>query len=144
MDMKAIIYDQYGRQEQLRLAKIAIPEPLKGQLRIKVIACGVNLSDWEYLIGSPLYARLMGGIRRPKQPVLGSDIVGIVDKFGDGVTEFALGDRVMGDFVMTRGGFAEFTCVPTKDVAKVPENLSDEIAASLPQAGGIAVAGTKN
>jgi NADPH:quinone reductase-like Zn-dependent oxidoreductase len=142
--MKAIVYDKYSGPEQLRLAEIVKPEPLKGQLRVKVIACGVNLSDWEYLTGSPLYARLAGGFRRPKQPVLGSDIVGIIDKLGDGVTEFALGDRIMGDFVMTRGGFAEFTCVPTKEVAKVPENLTDEIAASLPQAGGIAVAGTKN
>lgn len=142
--MKAIIYDRYGGPEELRLSNIEIPEPLKGQVRVKVITCGVNLSDWEYLIGSPLYARLGGGIRRPKQPVLGSDIVGIVDKLGKGVTDFELGDRIIGDFVMSRGGFAEFACVSTKEAAIVPEGLTDEIAACLPQAGGIAVAGTKN
>jgi len=141
--MKAIIYDNYGGPEELRLAEIAKPEPVKGQLRVKVLACAVNLSDWEYLVGSPLYARLVGGIRRPKQPVLGSDIVGIVDKIGAGVNKFALGDRIMGDLVMTRGGFAEFACVPAKEMVKVPENLTDEIAACLPQAGGIAVTGTQ-
>ena len=142
--MKAIIYDNYGGPEQLQLADIAMPEPLKGQVRVRVLACGVNLSDWEYLVGSPLYAKLSGGIRRPKQPVLGSDIVGVVDKLGPDVTDFALGDRIMGDVVMTRGGFAEFACVPAKEMAKVPESLTDEIAACLPQAGGIAVTGAKN
>lgn len=60
------------------------------------------------------------------------------------VPDFALGDRVMGDFVMIRGGFAKFACVPAREMIKVPEGLTDEIAACLPQAGGIAVAGTKN
>lgn len=142
--MKAIIYDSYGGPEQLRLADITTPEPLKGQVRVRVLACGVNLSDWEYLVGSPLYARLVGGIRRPRQHVLGSDIVGVVDKLGPDVSDFSLGDRVMGDFVMTRGGFAEFACVHAKEMVKVPENLTDEIVACLPQAGGIAVAGTQN
>lgn len=142
--MKAIIYDRYSGPDQLRLADITTPEPIKGQVRVKVLACGVNLSDWEYLVGSPLYARLTGGIRRPRQPVLGSDIVGVIDKLGPDVPDFSIGDRVMGDFVMIRGGFAEFACVPAKELAKVPESLTDEIAACLPQAGGIAVAGTKN
>jgi len=142
--MKAMVYDKYGGPVNLRLADIAKPEPLKDQLRVKLTACGVNLYDWEFLVGSPLYTRLTGGVRRPKQPVLGSDIVGIVDRLGEGVTEFVLGDRIMGDLVMTRGGFAEFACVPAKEMAKVPDGLSDEIAACLPQAAGIAVAGTKH
>jgi len=143
--VKAIIYDHYGGPAQLRLAEVAIPEPRKGQVRVRVLTCGVNLSDWEYLVGSPLYARLVGGIRRPRQPVLGSDIVGVVEKLGPDVSDIDLGDRVMGDVVMIRGGFAEFACVPAKDIIiSVPGGLSDEIAACLPQAGGIAVAGTKD
>lgn len=74
---------------------------------MKVLACAVNLSDWEYLVGDPLYARLVGGLFRPKNPVLGSDIFGIIDKLGAGATRLAIGERVMGDFVMVRGGFAE-------------------------------------
>ncbi|MGR3663048.1 MAG: hypothetical protein ACU0CA_17985 [Paracoccaceae bacterium] len=67
--MKAVIYDRYGGPEVLRLADIPVPEPRKGQVRIKVLTCAVNLSDWEYLVGAPFYARLIGGLRRPKQPV---------------------------------------------------------------------------
>lgn len=140
--MKAIVYDRYGGPEELGLACIPVPEPHKGQVRVKVLACAVNLSDWEHLTGAPFYVRLVGGLMRPKQRILGSDIVGIVDKHGSGVTHPPLGQRVMGDFVMTRGGFADYACVPAAALVKVPGSLTDEIAACLPQAGGIAVTGT--
>ncbi len=140
--MKAILQDRYGSPDALRLADLPVPDPGAGQLRVRVLACAVNLSDWEYLTGSPFYARMVGGLRRPKQPVLGSDIVGIVDATGPGVTGFAVGQRVMGDLVMERGGFAEYACVKAEHMVAVPDMLSDEVAACLPQAGGIAVAGT--
>ncbi|UWQ14003.1 NAD(P)-dependent alcohol dehydrogenase [Aliiroseovarius sp. M344] len=141
--MKAIVQDRYGGPEHLRLADIPVPEPGKAQIRVRVLACAVNLSDWEYLIGSPLYARLVGGLLRPKHSVLGSDIVGIVDKLGPNTTGFSFGDRVMGDLVMIRGGFAEYVCAPVAQMVRVPDGLSDEVAACLPQAGGIAVAGAE-
>ncbi len=140
--MKAVVYDRYGDPEVLRLSDIEVPEPAKGQVRIKVSACAVNLSDWEYLVGSPFYARLVGGLFRPSIRVLGSDIVGAIDKLGSGVSNLEVGQRVMGDFVMTRGGFAEYACVRASDTAIVPDGLTDEIAACLPQAGGIALTGT--
>ncbi|MDD9923473.1 MAG: NAD(P)-dependent alcohol dehydrogenase, partial [Boseongicola sp.] len=58
-------------------------------------------------------------------------------------TRFNIGDRVMGDLVMVRGGFAEYACVSEAEMIHVPDELSDEIAACLPQAGGIALAGTE-
>jgi len=141
--MKAIIQDRYGGPGHLRLADIPVPEPVRSQIRVRVLACAVNLSDWEYLIGSPLYARLVGGLMRPKCQVLGSDIVGVIDKLGPNVADFQIGDRVMGDLVMQRGGFAQYACVPVAEMVRVPDGLSDEVAACLPQAGGIAVAGTE-
>lgn len=141
--MKAVVQDRYGGPEHLRLADIEKPDPRASEVRVRVLACGVNLSDWEYLIGDPLYARLVGGLFRPKNPVLGSDIVGVVDKLGPGVSGFKIGERVMGDVVMVRGGFAEYACVSAAEMIRVPEALSDDIAACLPQAGGIALAGTE-
>ncbi|MCP5086233.1 MAG: NAD(P)-dependent alcohol dehydrogenase [Rhodobacteraceae bacterium] len=139
--MQAVVYDRYGGPELLRIANIEVPEPSKGQVRVKVSACAVNLSDWEYLVGSPFYARLVGGLFRPRINVLGSDIVGVIDKLGAQVSDLEIGQRVMGDFVMSRGGFAEYACVPASETVIVPDGLTDEIAACLPQAGGIAVAG---
>lgn len=141
--MKAIVQDRYGGPDRLSLADIPVPQPTQSQVRVKVLACAVNLSDWEFLVGAPFYTRIVGGLWRPKTAVLGSDIVGIVEKLGPGAAGFEIGERVMGDFVMSRGGFAEFVCVPVGDVTRVPETLSDEIAACLPQAGGIAVSGTE-
>ena len=141
--MKAVVQDRYGGPEHLRLADIPMPEPRASEIRVKVLACGVNLSDWEYLIGDPLYARLVGGLFRPKNPVLGSDIVGVVEVLGAEASKFEIGERVMGDVVMVRGGFAEYACVSEADMIRVPEELSDEIAACLPQAGGIALASTE-
>ncbi len=141
--MKAVVQDRYGGPEHLHLADIRMPEPRACEIRVKVLACAVNLSDWEYLVGDPLYARLVGGLFRPKHPVLGSDIVGIVDKLGTGANRFQIGDRIMGDLVMKRGGLAEYACVSEAELIRVPDDLSDDIAACLPQAGGIALAGTE-
>lgn len=141
--MKAVVQDRYGGPEHLRLTDLPVPQPGPNEIRVRVLTCAVNLSDWEYLTGSPFYARMVGGLLRPKRPVLGSDIVGRVDKVGQGVSGFQTGDRVMGDVVLTRGGFAEYACVPAKHMVPVPEGLSDEVAACLPQAGGIAVSGTE-
>lgn len=141
--MKAVVQDRYGAPEHLRLAEVPIPEPRASEVRVKVLACAVNLSDWEYLVGDPFYARLVGGLFRPKNPVLGSDIVGVIDKLGSVASRFDLGDRVMGDLVMVRGGFAEYACVSEAEMIRVPEGLSDEIAACLPQAGAIALTGTE-
>ncbi len=140
--MKAVVQDCYGGPELLRISNIEVPEPSKGQIRVKVSMCAVNLSDWEYLVGRPFYSRLVGGLFRPKTPVLGSDIVGVIDKLGAEVSDLEVGQRVMGDFVMTRGGFAEYACLPASEAVTVPDGLTDEVAACLPQAGGIAVAGT--
>ena len=142
--MKAVVQSQYGDPSHLRVADLPIPTPKRGQIRVKVLACAINLSDWEYLVGAPFYARMAGGIFGPKRKVLGSDIVGIVEEIGAGVSDFQTGDRVAGDLVMTRGGFAQYACVPAKDLAKVPDGLDDITAACMPQSGGIAVTGTKN
>lgn len=140
--MRAVIYDRYGGLENLRLSSIPVPEPAQDEIRVKVSACAVNLSDWEYLVGSPFYTRQIAGLFRPRTSVLGSDIVGVIDSLGSDVSEFKVGQRVMGDFVMTRRGFAEYACVPASEATVVPDGLSDEVAACLPQAGGIAVTGS--
>jgi NADPH:quinone reductase-like Zn-dependent oxidoreductase len=141
--MRACIHRRYGGPEQLYIGDLPLPAPATGEIRVRVMACAVNLSDWEYLTGSPFYARMVGGLWRPKRPVLGSDVVGLVDTLGPGVTGVSPGQRVMGDVVLTRGGFAEYACVPSAHMVPVPESLPDDIAACLPQAGGIAVAGTE-
>ena len=87
--MKAVPYDRYGGPEELRLAEVPMPEPVAGEVRAKVLSCAVNLLNWEYLVGSPFYSRMIGGFLCPKQPILGSDIDGVIDALDPGVKGFS-------------------------------------------------------
>jgi len=73
--VKAVVYDRYGFPDVLRVDDVPIPLPTAGQVRVKIAATSVNLSDWECLRGSPAYARI-GGLRSPARRTLGSDIAG--------------------------------------------------------------------
>ncbi|WP_432476160.1 NAD(P)-dependent alcohol dehydrogenase [Nocardioides sp. GXQ0305] len=140
--MKAVVRERYGPPEVMRLADLPVPSPAQGQVRVRVVATSVNLSDWEGLTGSPGYARL-GGLRAPRRHVLGSDIAGVVDEVGDGVTRFRPGDEVYGDNLALMGGFAEYAVAAEAALATKPPELSFAQASTLPQAGAIAVQGTR-
>jgi len=140
--MKAIVYDRYGGPDELRLAEVPIPSPAADQVRVRVVATSVNLSDWECLRGSPAYARI-GGLRRPARRILGSDIAGVVDGVGPGVTRFRAGDQVYGDNLRLKGGFAEYALAPESALAGKPAGLSFAQASTIPQAGAIALQGVR-
>ena len=139
--MKAVVHDQYGGPEVLRLEDVPVPEPSAGQVRVKIAATSINLSDWEGLTGSPGYARI-GGLRKPRRRVLGSDIAGVVDEIGDGVTTLRVGDEVYGDNLALMGGFAEYAIAAESSLVAKPAELSFAQASTIPQAGAIAVKGT--
>lgn len=140
--MKAVVYDRYGGTDELRVADVPTPTPTAGQVRLRVAATSINLSDWECLRGSPAYARI-GGLRRPARRILGSDIAGVVDAVGPGVTRFRPGDRVYGDNLRLKGGFAECAIAPESALAALPVGLTFEQASTIPQAGAIAVQGVQ-
>lgn len=139
--MRAAVYDRYGPPGVLRIEDVPVPVPGPGQVLIEVVATSVNLSDWECLRGSPLYARI-GGLRSPARPTLGSDIAGRVEAVGDGVTSFQPGDEVYGDNLALKGGFAEYAVAGESALAAKPAALSFAEASTIPQAGAIALQGT--
>ena len=118
-----------------------MPSPAAGQVLVRVAATSVNLSDWECLRGSPLYARL-GGLRSPARQTLGSDIAGWVDLVGEGLTRFRPGDEVYGDNLALKGGFAEYAVAPESALTHKPAELTFAAASTIPQAGAIALQGT--
>lgn len=136
--MRAIVYERYGSPEVLRLDDIATPTPGRGQVLVRIIATSVNLSDWEVLQGSPAYARI-GGLFKPARRTLGSDIAGVVQAVGAGITLFRPGDNVYGDNLALKGGFAEFAVAPEHALAPKPAELSFAEASTLPQSGAIAM-----
>jgi NADPH:quinone reductase-like Zn-dependent oxidoreductase len=141
--MKAIVHHQYGSPDVLKLEEVAVPTPTDDEVLIKVHAVSINGSDWEGLRGKPLYARL-GGLRRPNNKVLGSDIAGRVEIAGKNIRQFQPGDEVFGEMPSYRGGFAEYVCVPEKALARKPARLTFEEAAAIPQGAVIALQGIRD
>ena len=140
--MKAIVHETYGSPDVLHLTEVEKPAPTDDQILIKVHAVSVNGSDWEGLIGKPLYAR-MGGLVRPGNKILGSDIAGRVEFSGKNNTEFKPGDEVFGELPGYHGGFAEYVCTRGGTMALKPASLTFEQAAAIPQAGVIALQGIR-
>ena len=138
--MKAVVYARYGSPDVLQVVDRPAPVPGPGEVLVRVRAVSLNRSDWETLIGRPLYARV-GGLRRPRRPILGSDIAGTVEAVGPQAHRFQPGQEVFADILERMGGFAEYVAVPERLIAPMPTGLSHEVAACLPQAGAIALQG---
>lgn len=135
--MQAIVQDEYGDVEALRLGEIATPAPGAGEVLIRVQAAGVDAGVWHLMTGRPYLARVMGfGLRRPKTRVKGREVAGVVAAIGERVTGFAVGDEVYG---YCEGAFAEFVCARADRIAAMPESLSFEQAAAVPISAGTAL-----
>jgi NADPH:quinone reductase-like Zn-dependent oxidoreductase len=141
--MKAVVRTRYGLPDVLRLDDVDQPHPTSDQVLVKVHAVALNASDWEGLRGRPAYARI-GGPRRPKFGILGSDIAGRVEAIGPDVTRFRPGDEVFGDNLALMGGFAEYACARERTLAAKPPGMSFEDAAAIPQSGVIALQGIQH
>jgi len=141
--VKAVVYHKYGPPDVLQIKEVAKPTPTDDEILIKVHAVSVNRSDWESLIGKPLYARV-GGLLKPRRPILGSDVAGRVEMAGRNITQFQPGDELFGEIPGYHGGFAQYVCAPEKTLARKPAGMTFEEAAAIPQAGVIALQGILN
>ena len=131
--MQALRYERYGAPpDVLRLEKVEAPEPGKGEVLLRVRAASANPLDWHFVRGEPFLVRLMAGIRRPKDANVGADVAGIVEAVGAGVAELAPGEAVFGT---ANGSFAEFACAKVERLARMPQRVTFEQAASIPVAG---------
>ncbi len=139
--MKAIVFNRYGPPEGLELMDVPQPEPMANELLVRVQASSINSWDWEYLNGTPFINRLMFGLFQPKRGKqrLGADIAGTIEAVGRDVTRFQPGDEVFGDLWDKWGGFAEFACIGETAVERKPASVTYEQAASVPQAGVLAL-----
>ena len=135
--MKAIVQDTYGSADVLELRDIDIPVVGDADVLVRVHAAGVEIGVWHVMAGKPYLLRIMGfGLRRPKVPVRGRDVAGVVEAVGKNVTRFQPGDEVFGT---AEGSFAEYAIAPEARIAIKPANLTFEQAAAVPIAGGTAL-----
>ena len=137
--MRAVVYDRYGPPEVLRLVDVERPVPKADEVLVKVHATTVNRLDVhtrEANQGSGpaimLISRMVSGLLRPRQPILGTEFAGEVEAVGAAVSEFAVGDRVFGNTGLRFGAHAEFICVrESRRIACMPAGTSFEDAASI-------------
>ena len=139
--MKAIIQTKYGLPDVLTYEDVDKPIPGDDQVLVRIHAASVNAADWRILRGKPLLFRPMFGFPKPKNPIPGSDLAGVVEAVGKDVTRFKPGDEIFGEngFEDGMGAFAEYAAVPARNLLPKPANLSFEEAAAIPLAGGTAL-----
>lgn len=142
--MKAQVYHYYGPTEVLKIQEVAKPIPKANEVLIRVHAASVNSWDWDMVRGKPFLIR-MWGLFKPKYTIPGADIAGIVEAKGENVTKFEVGDEVFGDLCASGwSGYAEYVCAPEKALAKKPKEMTFTEAASIPQAGVLALQGFRD
>ncbi|MEM9610424.1 MAG: zinc-binding dehydrogenase [Actinomycetota bacterium] len=122
-----VVVTEHGGPAVLRYVDAELPEPIEGEVRVKVLAAGVSGFDLIYR----RWAHLPGG---PKLPfALGEDVVGIVDGVGPGVTAFADGQLVAGGTwaLGVGGGYVEYVCLPQSELVAVPPGVDPAEAVCL-------------
>ena len=127
--MKAVRFDEYGDVDVLTVADVPVPDPGAGQVLVRVRAAGIN----------PGEAKIREGLLHAMWPATfpsgqGSDLAGVVDRLGPGVTTAAAGDEVIG-WVDTRSAQAEYAVVDADNLASKPADVPWEVAGALGVAG---------
>jgi NADPH:quinone reductase-like Zn-dependent oxidoreductase len=138
--MKAIVQKSYGAPERvLRLEELDRPPVGNDDVLVRVRATSVNTPDWIMVTGIPYILRLRSGLRRPRSPVRGTDVAGIVEAVGKNVTDLQPGDEVFGSLWAgaraTPGTFAEFAVAPAHQLIGKPPGLTFEEAAAAVMSG---------
>lgn len=125
--MRRIQYHRYGGPEELHLEEVKVPEPGRGQVRVRVKAAAANPMDWTIHQGM---VKMLTGRRFPRG--LGHDFAGVVEAVGPGVRGLKVGDEVFGATGLKEAGaFADALIAEEKHAMLKPPSLSFEQAAAL-------------
>ena len=128
--MKAIIFNEYGGHDKLEYVDIPVPKAGEGELLVKIAAASVKPVDWKVREGR---LKFMTGKKFPL--FAGSELSGIVEEVGPGVSGFVKGDRVFAGLTRKGGAYAEYAVAKSEKVIKIPDSMSHETASTLAVAG---------
>jgi NADPH:quinone reductase-like Zn-dependent oxidoreductase len=126
--MKAIVQDRYGAADVLRARDLETPRINDDEILVRVHAASLHIGDWILMTGSPFVMRFATGLRKPKNPVPGTDVAGTVEAVGKDVTRHRPGDEVFG---WCAGALAEYASAPEDQFIAKPANLTFEQAAAV-------------
>lgn len=135
--MYAYTYNEYGSPDVLRHVELSTPRPKANEVLIRIYATTVSAGDRRARsltvpVGMGLIARLVFGFNRPRKPVLGTELSGVIERVGVGVTTFQPGDAVIGFPGAGFGAHAEYIAMPVDGkIVRKPDTLSFEEAAAI-------------
>ena len=139
--MKAIVQNDYGSPDVLKLAEVPQPAMKDNQVLVRVKAVSINAGDVFAMRGSPWLIRLTAGFPKPKNYILGWDMAGVVEAAGSSVTQFRSGDEV---YAACSGALAEYVSVAEDKLALKPAKLTFEQAAAIPTGAITALKGLRD
>ncbi|MBC7998422.1 MAG: NAD(P)H-quinone oxidoreductase [Leptolyngbya sp.] len=123
--MRAVVITEFGEPDVLKIREVPTPVPVRGEVRVKVKATGVNRAD---------LSQRMGKYPPPPdcpQDILGLEFAGVIDAIGDGAGDLKVGDRVFG--LVGGGSYAEYVVVHNRTLTKIPDHLNFVDAAAIPE-----------
>jgi len=138
--MKAIVFTKYGSPEVLQLVEVEKPIPKDNEVLIRIVATTVNRTDCGFRNPEYLAVWLVGGLFKPKNQILGSEMAGVVEATGKNVKTFKTGDEVFGLKTFNFGTHAEYVCIAEeKSITTKPANISFNEAAAVCDGGFLAL-----
>lgn len=138
--MRAAVRERYGAPEVVEIAEIPIPTPGEDDVLVKVHWASINTADLDLVRGVPPVTRVAYGMRRPRNAMLGADMVGQVVEIGGRVEGFGVRDVVWADlFEAGHAAFSEYVSVPATALRHKSQELDAAVAATLPHSGLLAL-----
>ncbi len=141
--MRAMVHHRFGAPtDVLQIEHVSRPTPGANDVLVRNHASSANPYDWHFIRAEPYFIRLVeSGLRKPKRPIPGGDVAGVVEAVGTDVSRCNVGDEV---YAFQHGAFAEYVCIPKDRISRKPANLTFEEAASMPLVAVTALQGLRD